>query len=33
VQNARARIDVQSNPGDGVRVTIDFSADDAAPAA
>jgi two-component sensor histidine kinase len=32
-QNARARIDIQSAPGQGMRVTIDFTADDAAPAA
>ena len=31
-QNARASIDVSSEPGQGVRVTINFSCDDAAPA-
>jgi two-component sensor histidine kinase len=30
-QNAKARIDVHSEPGKGVRVTIDFSCEDAAP--
>ena len=32
MQNARARIDVQSAPSEGMRVTIDFSCEDAAPA-
>jgi len=32
VQNAKARIDVQSAPGRGMRVTIDFNCEDAAPA-
>lgn len=31
-QNARARIDIQSAPGQGMRVTINFTCDDAAPA-
>lgn len=31
-QNARASIDVQSAPGQGKRVTINFRCDDAAPA-
>jgi two-component sensor histidine kinase len=33
LQNAKAAIDVQSAPGDGVRVTIDFSCKDAAAGA
>ncbi len=31
-QNARAAIDIQSTPGEGVRVTINFTCEDAAPA-
>ena len=31
LQNARARLDVQSEPDQGMRVTIDFSCEDAAP--
>jgi two-component sensor histidine kinase len=31
-QNARAKIDIQSAPSEGMRVTIDFTCDDAAPA-
>ena len=31
-QNARAKIDIQSAPGQGMRVTINFTLDDAAPA-
>ena len=31
-QNARARIDIQSAPDEGMRVTINFTCDDAAPA-
>jgi signal transduction histidine kinase len=30
-QNARARVDVQSAPDEGTRVTIVFSREDAAP--
>jgi two-component sensor histidine kinase len=30
-QNARARIDIQSAPGQGVRVTINFTCIDASP--
>jgi hypothetical protein len=30
-QNARASIDIQSAPGEGMRVTINFTCDDAAP--
>ena len=33
LQNAKAQIDVQSTPGDGMCVTIDFACEDAAPAA
>jgi two-component sensor histidine kinase len=32
-QNARAKVDIQSTPGLGMRVTINFSCEDAAPAA
>ena len=33
VQNAMARIDVDSAPGAGMRVTIDFTCEDAEPSA